>query len=282
MIDRNNSCSRPTEQVCVSVNRIFDSARDKDCLEDLKVQFTDTAQDVIDHATAVRTKCVDVVSTSITVEDIPFNCGFYHVTVRYYFCVKLEVCVCNGRSVEVEGLAAYDKKIILFGSEKDVAVFTSDSANNDFCAVPQCLGCNTQCALPTVVVEVAHPVSLDTKLVEKCRPFGNCCMTCDCIPETLRQRFNGCFKEGIGTQNVYVSLGVFSVIRMERQVQIMIPAAQLVLPERDSTPVSGGSDPCSVFEKMCFPCDSFMPVSDPNNMSCCNTNSGCGNGCNKK
>ena len=281
MVERNNSCVRQSEQVCISVNRIFDSARDKDCLEDLKVQFTDTVQDVIDHATAVRTKCVDVISTSITVEEIPFNCGFYHVTVRYYFCVKLEVCVGNGRSIEVEGVAAYDKKIILFGSEKDVSVFKSDPANNDFCTNPDCMGCHTECALPTVVVEVAHPISLDTKLVEKCRPFGHCCLPCDCIPQIIRQRFNGCFKEGLGTQSVYVSLGVFSVIRMERQVQLMIPAAQLVLPERDSTPVANG-DPCSIFEKMCFPCDSFMPVSDPNNMSCCNTNSGCGNGCNKK
>ena len=280
MVDRNNSCSRPNEQVCISVNRIFDSARDKDCLEDLKVQFTDAAQDVIDHATAVRTKCVDVISTSITVEDIPFNCGFYHVTVRYYFGVKLEVCVCNGRSVEVEGIAAYDKKIILFGSEKDVAVFKSDPANNDFCANPDALCCHTECSLPTVVVEVAHPISLDTKLVEKCRPFGHCCMSCDCIPESLRTRFNGCFREGVGTLAVYVSLGVFSVIRMERQVQLMIPAASLILPERDSTPAVNGSDPCSIFEKMSFPCDSFMPVSDPNNMNCCNN--GCGSGCNKK
>ena len=281
MVDRNN-CSGPTEQVCISVNRIFDSARDKDCLEDLKVHFTDAAQEVIDHATNVRTKCAELLSTGITVEDIPFNCGFYHVTVRYYFCIKLEVCISGGRSVDVDGIAVYDKKIILFGSEKDVAVFKSDPANNDFCTNPNSLCNHTECSLPTVVVEVAHPISLDTKLVEKCRPFGNCCITCDCIPETLRRRFNGCFKEGVGTNNVYVSLGVFSVIRMERQVQLMLPAAQLVLPERDSTPVSGGNDPCSIFEKMCFPCDSFIPSSDPNNLTCCNTNHCNGCGCNKK
>lgn len=272
MVERNNPCSRQTEQVCISVNRVFDSARDKDCLEDIKVQFTDTAQDVIDHATAVRTKSADVISTSITVEEIPFNRGFYHVTVRYYFCIKLEACVCNGKAIEVEGIAAYDKKIILFGSEKEVSVFRSDPANNDFCAVPECLNCDTGSSLPTVAVEVAHPVSLDTKLIERCRPFGHCFMTCDRIPEALQQRFNGCFKEGIGTQSVYVSLGVFSVIRMERSVQLMLPAAQLTLPERDSTPAANGSDPCSVFEKMCFPCDSFMPVSDPNNMNCCSRN----------
>ncbi len=262
MIDKSNSCQRQSEQVCISVNRIFDSARDKDCLEDLKVQFTDVAQDVIDHATAVRTKSIDVISTSITVEKIPFNDGFYHVTVRYYFCVKLEACVCNGKSVEVEGIAAFDKKIILFGSEKSVTVFQSDPANNDFCATPECIGCVSDNSLPTVVVEVAHPVSLDTKLVEKCRPFGHCCLSCDSIPEFIRQRFTGIFKDMGGNYNVYVSVGIFSVIRMERQVQLMLPAAQLVLPERDSTPAANGSDPCSVFEKMSFPCNSFMPITD--------------------
>lgn len=263
MVERNSSpCCKPNDPVCISVNRIFDSARDKDCLEDLRVHLCDCAQEIVDHATAVRCRGVDVICTRITLEEVPFNRGFFQVTIRYFFCVKLEVCVSSGRSMEVEGLAACDKRIILFGSEKDVSVFESDPMNNEFCPKPECLKCDTRPELPLVVVEVAKPICLDTKLVERCRPFGHCCMGADSIPDGLRERFNGNFVDGIGTNNVYVTIGLFSVIRMERQVQLMLPAAQLVLPERDSTPC-GTADPCSVFGKMSFPTDQFIPFPEP-------------------
>jgi len=69
MMDRNNQqtcqqsqgspCGKGKEQTCcVSVNKIFDSAKDKDCLEDLRVHLCDCAQEVVDRATAVR--CTDV------------------------------------------------------------------------------------------------------------------------------------------------------------------------------------------------------------------------------
>ncbi len=37
-------CNKPRALCCVSVNKIFDSVRDKDCLEDLRVYLCDIAQ----------------------------------------------------------------------------------------------------------------------------------------------------------------------------------------------------------------------------------------------
>ena len=63
MVERNGPslggglCNKPSEPLCcVSVNKIFDSVRDKDCLEDLRVYLCDSAQEVVDRATAIRTR----------------------------------------------------------------------------------------------------------------------------------------------------------------------------------------------------------------------------------
>lgn len=258
---------------CISVDKVFDSARDKDCLEDVRVHLCDMAQEVVDRASAVRCKSVEVINTNINIEPVPFNKGFYQVTVRYYFCVTLEACGCGGRVQEVKGLAAFDKKIILYGSEKNVSVFTSDPENNSFCFDERDLRCDTEPTLPTVVVEVASPICLDSKVVERTRRFGNCCMCIDAIPEPIRSRFDGDFVDGVGMNNVYVTIGVFSVIRMERKVQLMLPACHFCLPDKDSKPCNN-DDPCSIFGKMQFPLGEFYPYAD----ECRGTNDRCVHG----
>lgn len=274
MMERNNQqngcsqsplgglCGKPEQLCCVSVNKIFDSAKDKDCLEDLRVYLCDRAQEVVDRATAVRCTDVEVIATNISLDTVPFNRGFYQVTVRYFFCVKLECCVCNGRSQIVTGLCAFDKKVVLYGSEKNVSVFQSDPESNGFCVDPCKLKCNETSTLPTVTLEVAAPICLDVKVKERSCCFGHCCLTADTIPERVRCKFDGEFLEGVGSCNVYVSIGLFSVIRMERPVQLVLPACHFCLPEKDSTPAHDSSDPCGVFGKMNFPLCEFFPYAD--------------------
>lgn len=187
MVERNGPsggglCNKPSDPLCcVSVNKIFDSVRDKDCLEDLRVYLCDIAQEVIDRATAIRTLAIDVIDTAIHVEPVPFNKGYFQVTIRFYFCITLECCICGGRTQIIKGLAAFDKKCILFGSEKNVSVFTSDPNNDGFCPCPRELKCEPQSTLPSVVVEVAPPIGLDTRIVERCHCCCNYCMTVDAI-----------------------------------------------------------------------------------------------------
>lgn len=266
-------CGGKSDQLCcVSVNKIFDSARDKDCLEDLRVHLCDRAQEIVDRASAVRCTNVEVIYANISLDDVPFNRGFFQVTIRYFFCVTLECCVCNGHSEIVKGLCAFDKKIVLFGGEKNVSVFQSDPDNDGFCVDPCKLKCNETSTLPTVTLEVAAPICLDVKLKERCHNFGHCCMSADSIPERVRDRFEGEFIDGIGNNSVFVSIGLFSVIRMERTVQLILHANQLVLPEKDSTPATDGSDPCSVFGRMSFPVAEFFPFATeegPRKDGCC-------------
>ena len=274
-------CGGNKEQLCcISVDKVFDSARDKDCLEDVRVHLCDMAQEIIDKASAVRCKCVEVINTNINIEPVPFNKGFYQVTVRYYFCVTLEACVCGGRVQEVKGLCAFDKKIILYGSEKNVSVFTSDPEKNSFCFDEHDLRCDSEPTLPTVVVEVASPICLDCKVVERTRHFGNCCMCVDAIPDKIRSRFDGDFIDGIGMNNIFVTIGVFSVIRMERKVQLMLPACHFCLPEKDSKPCNN-DDPCSIFGKMQFPVGEFYPYAEEHSSNCDRCGSQNNNRCEK-
>ena len=116
------------------------------------------------------------------------------------------MCVCGGRTQIIKGLAAFDKKCILFGSEKNVSVFTSDPNNDGFCPCPRELKCEPQSTLPSVVVEVAPPIGLDTRIVERRHCCCNCCMTVDAIPDRVRDNFDGNFIDDVGTNVVLVTL----------------------------------------------------------------------------
>ena len=76
--------------------------------------------------------------------------GFYSVDLKYFFKVTLAVFTGVGRPTEVEGLATFDKKVILFGSEGNAKVFESKYKEDAF--DPQ-LWRKTN--MPHAVVEVA-------------------------------------------------------------------------------------------------------------------------------
>ncbi|MBR5528362.1 MAG: hypothetical protein IKV97_05100 [Clostridia bacterium] len=250
---------------CVDCDKIYDSVRDKDCLEDLKVFLTECGQDIIDRATNIRCKCAEVLWTHITVDTVPFNRGYYSVYVRFYFKLLFEACVPGGKSQEFCGLAVYDKKCVLFGSEGNVSIFTSEQLCNDFCSNLSDMPCDFKTNMPKVVVEVAPPICLSVKLVEKQYKFGCCCCTCDQIPENICRSCGGGMTDDFGTKCLYVSLGLFSVIRIERPVALVLSASEFCIPDKESTMCADSSDPCALFKKMTFPVDDFFP---PNSQNC--------------
>ena len=66
------------------------------------------------------------------IEAVPFNRGFYSIDLKYFFRVKLAVFTGANRPSTVEGLATFDKKVILFGSEGNAKVFESRYTENAF------------------------------------------------------------------------------------------------------------------------------------------------------
>lgn len=246
------------ENVCIDVSRILDSCRDKDCFEDVKVFLNDYGNEVIDNAGSVRAKCSKILAANITVDPVQFNRGFYRIFIRYFVKVVFEGCIGMGKTREFEGLAVCEKNVILYGSEGNVSIFKSEMIQNNTISC----GCNTTMStnLPTVSVEVIDPVILNTKIAETPPACCCCCCSADEIPDTLSEMFGGGFSRDGEQKNLYVSLGFFSVIRIERPGQYIVSATEFSVPDKECV-MTQPDDPCQVFAKMAFPTNEFNPPS---------------------
>ncbi len=252
------------EAVCIHTKKIFDSCRDKDCVEDLRVYPCRESQEVIDRAQSVKAGTARLLWASVDVQPVNFNRGFYTVDVRYYYYITADAFVGAARPVEVSGLAVFDKRAILFGSEGSAKVFSSQMGESSPCGD----------GLPTAVVETVDPIILNMKLVDVCQ-----CSHCDCpiseIPCQVREAFSDEICFGGEEHRLYVTLGQFSIIRLERDTHLLMPVYDYCMPEKECTcgdfPVE---DPCEAFRQVKFPVNEFFP---PN--SICNgegSHGGCG------
>lgn len=249
-----------TETVCIDCNRILDSCRDKDCFEDVRVYLTGFGQEIIEKTGSIKVKSTKVVWTCLDLEPVQFNRGFYQITVRFYTRICFEACLCPGKVQEFDGVAVTEKKIILYGSEGNVNIFRSEAGKGCFCDTPT-YGEAGNSNAPTVVCEVTDPIALSVKIAkeDKCGCFCCCCVddipkqVCDCLSSSLC-----CDDEGY--KKLYVTLGFFSVIRIERPCQYMINASEYTIPDKVCIE-STDEDPCAAFAKMSFPVNEFYPPS---------------------
>lgn len=257
----NNNCCND-KSTCIDVDKIYDSAKDKECIEDLRVFVGCDGQEIIDNATNIRCQSSEVIWANISVHDVAFNKGYYAVDIRFYFKICFEACV-NGNAREFCGIAVYDKQTIMFGSEGNVKMFCSTCASNDICAgLPHLSTTNSVTNNPKVVLEVAAPICLNVKIADRQYNYGCCCCAADQIPDSI---WNSCCApispDDYGIKNLYVTLGLFTLTRMERPVSLLIDNAQYCVPERESNVLSDSTtDPCAIFNNMSFPtCDFFPP-----------------------
>lgn len=251
------------KSTCIDVSKIYDSAKDKECIEDLRVYLGPEAQEIIDNASNLRSKCAEVLWASISVSDVAFNKGYYSVSIRYYFRLCFEACV-MGRAREFCGIAVYDKQSIMFGGDGNVSVFTSDTVCNDICAtLPPDAFTQNVANTPKVQLEVASPIVLSVKLADRNWSCGTCCCPIDQIPENLCQCCDCTpMPSDMGAKCLYVTLGLFSLIKIERPVSLLINSAEYCIPNRESSVLSDTtSDPCEIFRNMAFPTCDFYPAS---------------------
>ena len=255
-MDENNCNSTPQEPggnfkeaVCIDAMRIYDSCSDKDCLEDLRVYFTPDKHDLIEQATNVRIRNVEVITVYLDLEPVPFNKGFYSIDMTFFFNVCLDVySLPSGGPVIVSGVSVFNKKVILFGSEGNVKMFSSDLNCDEVDAQ-----LTSGRVLPKATVQVAEPIGLSARICD--RPMG-CCDACCRIPDSICQRFGGQFETNT-CRNVYVTIGVFTIVQIVRNVQMLIPAYDFCIPEKEC--VTTSDNPCDMFRRIEFPTDEFFP-----------------------
>ncbi len=246
------------EAVCVDTNRVYDSCADKDCLEDLRLTFTAASQTLINTATSIKARDAEVLNVAIDVERIPFNRGFYSVDLTYFFRVTVDTIQPDSTTpVPVDGLATFNKKCILYGSEGNVKVFSSSFVSDE--GDVQLETTNTN---PRAKVQTVDPIVLDARIA---RPEDICeCFKCK-IPKCVCRRFVGTFSSEIPTPTdraVVVTLGIFTIVQLERDVQMLIPAYDFCMPKRECACDTEG--PCDAFRRIKFPVDEFFPPKEGN------------------
>ena len=137
---------------------------DKDCIEDLRFYPTMASQEILCRSQSVKGGKAELLYTYIDVEPVVFNRGFYTVDMRYFYRVTLNAYCSCPRPVEIEGLCVFDKRVILFGSEGNAKIFSSqvriDALDRQMIE---------RSNLPIAVVEAVDPIVLDAKLVTAAR-----------------------------------------------------------------------------------------------------------------
>ena len=110
------------------------------------------------------------------------------------------------------------------------------------------------------MAEAVDPIILNMKLVDVCQ-----CRPCDCslteIPQAILDCFGDSLTQGGDVHRLYVTLGQFSIIRLERDTQLLMPVYDYCMPEKECDCGSDCSqeDPCEVFRQVKFPVDEFFP-----------------------
>lgn len=240
------------EAVCINASRIYDSCSDKDCLEDLHVLLTKPGQCMIDKAVNVRLNDVEVCDVSVGLQPVPFHKGFYAVDMTFYFDVSLDVYMApNAMPMQVKGLAVFSKRAVLFGSDGSVKIFSSDCSSepSEQSPVRNC---------PKAIVQVAEPIPLSARICEH-RPKPP--MPPFRIPEWIMRRYGGEFVAGEAEKEVLVSVGIFTIVQLERNVQMLIPAYDFCIPHKEC--VTSSEDPCELFSSIDFPTNEFFPSNMP-------------------
>ena len=251
------------EAVCIDAGRVYDSCSDKDCLEDLQVYFTEAEQEKINRALTVKAKSVEVLNVFLDVEPIPFNRGFYSVDMTFYFLVSLSAYYTPVSTADtVCGIAFFSKKVILYGSEGNVKVFSSDTSSESYVNASD---------NPRAVVQVVSPIVLSSRFAENCE--CDCCCSEIAFPLCVSSRFSGPFVEPCG-RKVLITLGLFTIVQLERRVQMLIPAYDFCVPGKEC--VTTTDDPCEVFKHIKFPTNEFFPprLDEENGIGVCSC--GCG------
>ena len=229
------------EAVCIHTKKIYSSCRDKDCVEDLRVFPTVSSQAYIDGAFSVRPRSAELLYAGVDVEEINFNRGYYTVDVTYYYRINGET-VPGGQTVT--GLSVFNKRVILFGSEGSVKVYSSDGE------------VTTQADQPVGVVEAVDPIALAMQLADRVGSGGN-----DVVPE-VPARILAVFGEDLVLHDAerlwYATLGQFSLIRLERDSQLVIPVYNYSVPENECDGATD-DDPCTLFGRIRFPVEEFYP-----------------------
>ena len=262
------------QALSIHTRKITDSCRDKDCIEDLRVYLTKASQAILDSASGAKVRCADLLYTYIDVEPVAFDRNHYCIDVTFYYRILADATVGTCRPAALYGLAVFSKRAVLCGEDSRAHIFSSDTR---ICAPDGLSLYSTN--RPTAVVEVLDPMVLSSKVRDLCE--------CSCkdstviqIPDYILRMFDDELVLSGETRRLLVTLGQFSIIRLERDAQLVVPVLDYSLPTKECCDSPGcGEDPCEMFSRIPFPTAQFAPKgcdcpADPPSTCDCYTTTG--------
>lgn len=252
----------------IHTRKITDSCRDKDCVEDIRVYLTKGSQAILDTASSAKVRCADILSTYVDVEPVAFDRNHYCVDVTFYYRVLADAIIGSNRPAALYGVAAFSKRVVLCGEESQAHIYTSDGLDGE----SGCAG-----SLPVAVVEVLDPIVLSSRIKE----------VCDCqrqenahIPTKVSRMFDDELVLSGDRRRLYVTLGQFSIIRLERDIQLVVPVLGYSIPTKECCESTGCvENPCELFSRIPFPanqftlkgCDRSLEAPESGSCSCCHS-----------
>ena len=250
------------QAMSIHTRKITDSCRDKDCIEDLRVYLTKGSQALLDACASARVRCAELLYTYIDVEPVAFDRNHYCIDVTFYYRILADATIGAARPAALYGLAVFTKRAVLCGEDSRAHIYRSDTR---LCAPD---GFTRHYAnRPTAVVEVLEPMVLSSKIRdvcnEKCR--DDCTLQ---IPTEIRNLFDDELVLTGERRRLDVTLGQFSIIRLERDAQLVVPVLDYAIPTKECCDAPGCTeDPCEMFSRIPFPASQFAP-SDCDNNTC--------------
>ena len=124
------------------------------------------------------------------------------------------------------------------------------------------------------VVEVLDPMVLSSKVREVCECKDTCAVQ---LPGNIRDMFDEGLVLSGDRRRLFVTLGQFSIIRLERDAQLLVPVLDYSIPNKECCDSPGcAEDPCEMFSRIPFPTTRFVPtgcdsVRDVQEDCCCYT-----------
>ena len=242
------------EALSIHTRKITDSCRDKDCIEDLRVYLTSGSQSILDSAASAKVRCAELLYTGIDVEPVAFDRNHYCIDVTFFYRILADAVVGCSRPATLYGLAVFSKRAVLCGEDSRAHIFTSDTRIGESDGVSR-----YSANRPVAVVEVLDPMVLSSKVREVCDCREGCAMQ---IPEGILRMFDEDLVLSGENRRLYVTLGQFSIIRLERDVQLVVPVLDYSLPTKECCDALGGctEDPCEMFSRIPFPTAQFAPT----------------------
>ena len=240
--------------VCIHTQQITDSCLDKDCIDDLRVYLTQSSQSALDGANSVKIRYAELLYASVDTEPLAYKSGWYAVDVTFYYRIMGDAVMGGMRPVSIAGLSVFTKRAVLYGSKSKAKIFSS----SDELQSAEDLLLRDR---PEAILEALDPMILSSKIKEVCQ--CKCCETeLTEIPQIIAESFDEPLVLTGEGKRLYVTVGQFSTVRLQRGTQLSVPVCEYCAPTKQCCEEECcEEDPCELFSRIEFPMQAFFPES---------------------